>query len=283
MVGAYLARAVHVRASSFRWLWSSPAAASGGALPGARLGRDAAFALLLLAQFRSGTTWPIAVATRSLTRSASSSAPTSIAPIVAFSGALAILNICLAVQRDASGIAVAVLVALIGALGAWYSLRTCRTAAGDHLLLSKYPAMVIVVAGERVLHAPVQILLCRARAPCRGLSSTRCGTTRPARSRSEDIDDVARHSQSATGGRSSNRSAATSAARTEHDDFITAEDDLGGTPGTFRFVRCTRCGLAYQNPRVALEHIGAYYDDEYIAHRQEARLGRCSRRSSSGR
>jgi hypothetical protein len=82
----------------------------------------------------------------------------SIAPIVAFSGALAILNICLAVRRDPSGIAVAGLVALIGVLAAWYSLRTVRTAAGDHLLLSKYSVMVIVVAGERVLDAPVRIL-----------------------------------------------------------------------------------------------------------------------------
>ena len=60
---------------------------------------------------------------------------------------------------------------------------------------------------------------------------------------------------------------------TEHDDFITAEDDLGGTPGTFRFVRCARCALAYQNPRVALEHIGAYYDDQYIAHRRKRDWG----------
>jgi SAM-dependent methyltransferase len=60
---------------------------------------------------------------------------------------------------------------------------------------------------------------------------------------------------------------------TEHDDFITAEDDLGGTPGTFRFVRCTRCALAYQNPRVALAHIGAYYDDQYIAHRRKKNWG----------
>ena len=60
---------------------------------------------------------------------------------------------------------------------------------------------------------------------------------------------------------------------TEHDDFITAEDDLGGTPGTFRFVRCTCCALAYQNPRVALEHIGAYYDDDYIAHRRKRDWG----------
>ena len=133
-------------------------AASGGSLSGARLGIDAAFALLLLAQFRSwddladrgrdAVSHPDRVLVRAI----------SIAPIVAFSGALAILNICLAIQRDASGIAVAVLLALIAVLGAWYSHRTVRTVAGDLLLLSKYPAMVIVVAGERVLSAPVQIL-----------------------------------------------------------------------------------------------------------------------------
>ncbi len=60
---------------------------------------------------------------------------------------------------------------------------------------------------------------------------------------------------------------------TEYDDFITAEDDLGGTPGTFHFVRCTRCALAYQNPRVALDHVGAYYDDQYIAHRRKRDWG----------
>ena len=53
-------------------------------------------------------------------------------------------------------------------------------------------------------------------------------------------------------------------------DFVRAQDDLGGTPGTFRFVRCSNCGLAYQNPRVSLPHIGAYYDDSYIAHRRNS-------------
>jgi hypothetical protein len=157
MVGAYLAERFSPR-TFIPLALVIAGAASGGALSGARLGLDAAFALLLLAQFRS---WDdladrgrdaLAHPERVVVRA------TSIAPIVAFSGALAILNICLAVDRDASGIAVAVLVALIGALGAWYSLRTSRTAAGDHLLLSKYPAMVIVVAGERALNAPVQIL-----------------------------------------------------------------------------------------------------------------------------
>jgi SAM-dependent methyltransferase len=50
--------------------------------------------------------------------------------------------------------------------------------------------------------------------------------------------------------------------------FIEAQDDLTGKPGTFQFVRCEACGLAYQNPRVSLEHIKDFYDDEYIAHRK---------------
>lgn len=56
-------------------------------------------------------------------------------------------------------------------------------------------------------------------------------------------------------------------------EFITAEDDLTGKPGRFRFVQCTGCGLAYQNPRVPLERIGEYYDDDYIAHRKRRTWG----------
>ena len=37
----------------------------------------------------------------------------------------------------------------------------------------------------------------------------------------------------------------------EREHFITAEDDLGGTAGTFKFVPCSRCRQLYQNPRVA--------------------------------
>jgi hypothetical protein len=157
MVGAYLAERFSPRVF-IPMAVVIATAASGGALSAVGLGLDVAFALLLLAQFRSwddladrgrdAVSHPERVLVRAM----------STAPAVAFSGALAILNICLAIQRDASGIAVAVLVALIGVLGAWYSLRTVRTAAGDHLLLSKYPAMVIVVAGGRVLSAPVPIL-----------------------------------------------------------------------------------------------------------------------------
>lgn len=55
--------------------------------------------------------------------------------------------------------------------------------------------------------------------------------------------------------------------------FVQAQDDLTGKPGTFHFVICRNCGLAYQNPRVTLHHIGEYYDDQYIAHRKKQRWG----------
>jgi SAM-dependent methyltransferase len=52
-----------------------------------------------------------------------------------------------------------------------------------------------------------------------------------------------------------------------------AEDDLTGKPGRFHFVKCRACGLAYQNPRLGLPSISAYYDDEYIAHRKKTDWG----------
>lgn len=55
--------------------------------------------------------------------------------------------------------------------------------------------------------------------------------------------------------------------------FIHAEDDLTGKPGRFRFVRCDDCGLVYQHPRVPASAIGAWYDDEYIAHRKKTDFG----------
>lgn len=55
--------------------------------------------------------------------------------------------------------------------------------------------------------------------------------------------------------------------------LVTGQDDLTGKPGDFQFVTCEACGLAYQSPRLKLEHIGAYYDDEYIAHRKKTDWG----------
>ena len=55
-----------------------------------------------------------------------------------------------------------------------------------------------------------------------------------------------------------------------------------GQAGTFQFVSCGVCGLTYQNPRVSLEHVKDFYDDEYIAHRK-TELGCRSTRRSTGR
>lgn len=53
----------------------------------------------------------------------------------------------------------------------------------------------------------------------------------------------------------------------------TAQEDLTGKPGDFTFVTCTDCGLVYQHPRLTIEHIKDYYDDEYIAHRKDQSWG----------
>ena len=55
--------------------------------------------------------------------------------------------------------------------------------------------------------------------------------------------------------------------------FMTAEDDLTGKPGRFSFVTCDECSLVYQQPRVTLSGIKAYYDDDYIAHRRRSDWG----------
>jgi SAM-dependent methyltransferase len=55
--------------------------------------------------------------------------------------------------------------------------------------------------------------------------------------------------------------------------FLSAVDDLTGKPGRFQFVKCQFCGLRYQNPRLTIDHIKAYYDDEYIAHRKKTDWG----------
>jgi SAM-dependent methyltransferase len=60
---------------------------------------------------------------------------------------------------------------------------------------------------------------------------------------------------------------------TRHDPLVQAQDDLTGKPGTFQFVTCRDCGLAYQNPRVPIDRIGEYYDDQYIAHRKRRNWG----------
>jgi SAM-dependent methyltransferase len=59
----------------------------------------------------------------------------------------------------------------------------------------------------------------------------------------------------------------------EHGELLFAEDDLTGKPGRFRFVTCRHCGLTYQNPRLTLNRVAEYYDDDYIAHRRKRDWG----------
>jgi 2-polyprenyl-3-methyl-5-hydroxy-6-metoxy-1,4-benzoquinol methylase len=59
----------------------------------------------------------------------------------------------------------------------------------------------------------------------------------------------------------------------ESTHFIDANEDLTGKPGTFHFVTCVDCGLRYQNPRVDMDHIKDFYDEEYIAHRKKGDWG----------
>ena len=56
-------------------------------------------------------------------------------------------------------------------------------------------------------------------------------------------------------------------------ELVSAQDDYTGKPGKFRFVKCRRCGLAYQNPRIPVADIKAWYDDEYISHRKKTDWG----------
>jgi 2-polyprenyl-3-methyl-5-hydroxy-6-metoxy-1,4-benzoquinol methylase len=58
----------------------------------------------------------------------------------------------------------------------------------------------------------------------------------------------------------------------ESEHFTDAQDDLGGKPGTFTFVRCS-CGLVFQNPRLPLEAIKPWYDEQYLSHRKKRDFG----------
>lgn len=58
-----------------------------------------------------------------------------------------------------------------------------------------------------------------------------------------------------------------------YDFFLTAEDDLTGKDGIFQYVKCKKCGLVYQNPRIIVDQIKSFYDSEYIAHRKKTNWG----------
>lgn len=138
------------------------AASARGWAGSAAFAGDMAFALLLFAQFRI---WDdladrrrdcVAHPARALCRAAST------VPAAAASAALALANVWLAASRDGFGIAPRALIALNAVFGVHYLLRRDRTIAGDHLLLSKYPAFVLVIAGSHAAAAPVPLSLAMA-------------------------------------------------------------------------------------------------------------------------
>lgn len=59
----------------------------------------------------------------------------------------------------------------------------------------------------------------------------------------------------------------------EKEPLFSAQDLLNGKPGTFYIVRCTDCGLVFQDPRPVAEDIGEYYtsDASFYQSRPESR------------
>lgn len=129
------------------------AAATGGVWGGPRtLANDFVLALLLLAQYRI---WDdladrhldrIAHPSRVLVRAESTTSA------IALGVALAAASLSVVLVRDGAGLSLATLIGLTGLLSAWYTWRGSRTTAGDHLLLTKYPAIVVIVSGDRIAH-----------------------------------------------------------------------------------------------------------------------------------
>jgi 4-hydroxybenzoate polyprenyltransferase len=75
--------------------------------------------------------------------------------LVGLAFALMVINASVAAERGLSS--VALLVALHAALGGYYLLRRHRTVLSDQLLLGKYPAFVLILAGERLTTAPLPL------------------------------------------------------------------------------------------------------------------------------
>ncbi len=60
---------------------------------------------------------------------------------------------------------------------------------------------------------------------------------------------------------------------TSSEKHLIGVDDLTGKEGEFLYVRCSKCSLVYQNPRLPVEEIKEFYDNEYIAHRKKKNWG----------
>jgi hypothetical protein len=132
-------------------------AASAGSLEAERLTADACFALVLLAEFRlmddlaDRRADAVAHPGRVLVNER------SVRPFFVVCALLGATNLVLCTAIAGTGVSLAVLLVLHAALGMWYAVRSRRTVAGDQLLLAKYPAFIVIVAGARVASAPVAI------------------------------------------------------------------------------------------------------------------------------
>jgi 4-hydroxybenzoate polyprenyltransferase len=138
-------------------------AATGGEWHSTRmLAADAGLALLLVAQFR---VWDDladrerdarAHPQRVLVKAA------SVTPVVVFCLGLWIISLTWIAIRDGASSSVVILLVATGALAVLYTRRGPRTTGGDHVLMAKYPAIVLITAGARVETHSVAVLLAAA-------------------------------------------------------------------------------------------------------------------------
>ena len=134
-------------------------AAAGGDYVVATLGVETTAAWLLLAELRLWDDLADRAADRATHPERVLVAAPSTRPFVVVCLGLAAVNFGWTAVRTAPGSALGILAALHAVLGVWYARRTARTLAGDQLLLAKYPAIVLALAGDRLTHAPVAIAL----------------------------------------------------------------------------------------------------------------------------
>jgi hypothetical protein len=55
-----------------------------------------------------------------------------------------------------------------------------------------------------------------------------------------------------------------------------------GVPGRFSLVRCPRCGLLYQNPRIRMDQLDLAYPANYPPHTKDPEVSRVARRLGPG-
>jgi 4-hydroxybenzoate polyprenyltransferase len=156
MIAAYLRE--RFRLAVFVPVSVAIAASAGG--PGlGSLAVDAAFALLLLAEFRLRDDLADRDADASVHAGRVIVRARSLTSFRLFAAALAIANLSVCTMRSGEWIAVPLLLALHVVLAALYSQRTARTFGGDQLLLVKYPAFVLIVAASHCLEAPLPVAI----------------------------------------------------------------------------------------------------------------------------